>query len=208
MGSAPPSESGSALFAYADPPYPGLAGRYYDKPEVDHAALVSHLEAGYPDGWALSTSARALRGSCPDSGAPNGVLALCPPSARICVWVRGARPGPARQARSAWEPLIVVGGRPTTLDVAQGLDDVLLWSGRQHSHPGAVVGMKSAAYCEWMFRLLGAHASDELVDLYPGSGAVGRAWSLYTSSSGRSSDLPSRLEEARQTLAPDEPDPP
>lgn len=50
-------------FAYADPPYPGLAARYYaDQPtyagEVDHAALVASLEASGYDGWALSTAAR------------------------------------------------------------------------------------------------------------------------------------------------------
>jgi hypothetical protein len=52
-------------FAYADPPYPGTARKYYgDQPtfagEVDHRQLVASLvDAGY-DGWALSTSAKAL----------------------------------------------------------------------------------------------------------------------------------------------------
>lgn len=34
-----------ALFAYADPPYPGLSWKYYRRPEVDHAALIAGLEA-------------------------------------------------------------------------------------------------------------------------------------------------------------------
>ena len=51
--------------AYADPPYPGKARRYYDCDEVDHQALLSRLQQY--DGWALSTSAEAL---------PE-VLALC-----------------------------------------------------------------------------------------------------------------------------------
>ena len=60
-------------FAYADPPYPGTARRYYGDQatfagEVDHAALVASLvDAGY-DGWALSTSAKAL----------GDVIKLCP----------------------------------------------------------------------------------------------------------------------------------
>lgn len=161
-------------FAYGDPPYPGLARKYYGCDEVDHQALVLELQTGFPDGWALSTSSAALR----------DVLALCPPHARVCPWVRGPRKGAAWRARNAWEPLIVVGGRPRRQDVAADLSDVLVWGGRQHSHPDALVGMKPAAFAEWMFRLLGATRDDELVDLFPGSGAIGRAWDLYTSRPG------------------------
>lgn len=57
--------------AYADPPYPGLASRYYaDHPdfagEVDHAELIRRLSIDF-DGWSLSTSSRSL----PD------VLSIC-----------------------------------------------------------------------------------------------------------------------------------
>jgi hypothetical protein len=49
--------------AYADPPYPGLARRYYSEHpdfagEVDHRNLVRCLQAY--DGWALSTSMTGL----------------------------------------------------------------------------------------------------------------------------------------------------
>jgi hypothetical protein len=49
--------------AYADPPYLGLARRYYGREasfagEVDHSELVSRL-ASY-DGWALSCSSRSV----------------------------------------------------------------------------------------------------------------------------------------------------
>lgn len=156
-------------FCYADPPYPGLARKYYACVEVDHRELVNRLVHFFPDGWALSTSAPALQ----------EVLALCPPRVRVCPWVRGARPTKARRALNAWEPLIVCGGRPRREAVAEDLCDTLLWGGRQHSHPGALVGMKPAAFCEWMFRLLGARRGDELVDMFPGSGAVYRAWQLF-----------------------------
>lgn len=177
-------------FGYADPPYPGLALKYYGDrggAEVDHAELVARLEREHPDGWALSTSADALQ----------FVLALCPAGARVCPWVRGARRSKrrgsvARRVPNAWEPLIVVRGRPITDAVAQDLTDVLVWGGRQHTHPGALVGMKPAAFAEWMFRQLGAAAGDELVDLFPGSGAIGRAWRLYARLVGRKG-LPSRL---------------
>ncbi|MGA2924417.1 MAG: hypothetical protein ABSG43_00270 [Solirubrobacteraceae bacterium] len=39
--------------------------------------------------------------------------------------------------------------------------------------------MKPPQFAVWMFEQLGACAGDELVDLYPGSGAVGMAWSRY-----------------------------
>jgi len=199
---AGPTEGDPARFAYADPPYPGLARRYYGCEEVDHTELVGRLVRDFPDGWALSTSAAALQ----------SVLAICPAGVRVCIWVRPARATRALRARNSFEPLIVAGGRlrhvavssstcrselaatdasrstPATSvaaagarPVAEDLRDVLHWGGRQHSHPGALVGMKPAAFCEWMFRLLGAAAGDELIDLFPGSGAVGRAWLIYTS---------------------------
>lgn len=156
-------------FAYADPPYPGMARKYYDQPEVDHTELVARMVADYPDGWALSTAASTLQ----------EVLAICPAGVRVCPWVKGARQGISWRPRSAWEPLIVWGGRPRLTRPAEYSSDTLLWGGRQTSHPGALIGMKPAAFAEWMFEQLGALRGDQLDDLYPGSGAIGRAWGLY-----------------------------
>ena len=36
------------------------------------------------------------------------------------------------------------------------------------------------AVCRWIFTLLGAEPGDTLDDLFPGSGAVSRAWAAYT----------------------------
>ena len=91
--------------AYADPPYPGRAARYYSTHpdyagEVDHVALLEQL-AGY-DGWALSTAADCLQ----------MVLASCPPGVRVAAWVRGERPNrQAGRPLNAWEPVIYWGGR-------------------------------------------------------------------------------------------------
>jgi len=49
-----------------------------------------------------------------------------------------------------------------------------------------VVGAKPAAVCRWIFTLLGAAPGDMLDDLFPGSGAVGRAWAVFTGQSDRS----------------------
>jgi hypothetical protein len=45
-----------------------------------------------------------------------------------------------------------------------------------------VIGAKPAAVCRWIFDLLGAAPGDSLDDLFPGSGAVGRAWAAFTRS--------------------------
>jgi len=41
------------------------------------------------------------------------------------------------------------------------------------------MGAKPPRFCSWVFRVLGLEHTDELVDLFPGSGAVGRAWVAY-----------------------------
>lgn len=46
--------------------------------------------------------------------------------------------------------------------------------------PGWVTGAKPAAFARWLFGLLGAQAGDQLVDLFPGSGGIARAWTAYT----------------------------
>jgi hypothetical protein len=159
-------------FAYADPPYPGKASYYVERCEVDHRSLLDRLTTGYPDGWALSTSAEALR----------DVLPLCPPASRVCAWLRPVRRTPSSRALSSWEPLIVSGGRRLPVEigaegrVVQGLHDSLFYRGRYRAFPGALVGMKPPQFCEWMFRQLGAAPGDLLDDLFPGSGAVVQAW--------------------------------
>lgn len=149
-------------FAYADPPYPGQAYQYRNHPdyggEVDHAKLIALIEQDYPDGWALSTSAPAVQ----------MVLALCPASIRVAVWHRtnASPPGPQPGWWWNWEPLIVQGGRPSQARavLSSGI-------GRRESFLGA----KPPEFTRWMLGLLGAEPADTIDDLFPGSGAVGRA---------------------------------
>lgn len=162
-------------FAYADPPYPGKAFYYPERTEVDHSRLVEQLCDGFPDGWALSTSSGSLR----------DVLALCPPQVRVCAWFKGPRPTKSRRAVVAWEPLIVCGGRELQTASPQVLNDGLIACGRFRALPGAMIGMKPPAFAEWMFMQLGATVGDELVDLFPGSGAIGMAWERYASPATR-----------------------
>jgi hypothetical protein len=139
------------------------------KASRDHQALVERLVREFGDGWALSTSAAGLQ----------DVLALCPSGMRVCSWHRAVRPTRSRRAISAWEPLIVCGGRELPTDRAQTVRDALAYGGRYRTFPGAMTGMKPPQFAVWMFQLLGARPGDQLVDLYPGSGAIGEAWRRY-----------------------------
>lgn len=172
-------------FGYADPPYPKKA-KYYGANEVDHVRLLGRLIVGYPDGWAMSTSADAIipiaRIAYEVLGPTRALREL-----RVAVWNRGARAGKSLRPRNAWEPLIVCGGRPVATSAASSVTDVLTLAGttRHLSMRTYVVGTKPPGFCEWMFRLLGAQVGDQLDDLFPGSGSVGRAWSLFQRSASR-----------------------
>lgn len=161
------------MFAYADPPYPGLARKYYrNEPsyrgEVDHRELVASLTAAGYAGWALSSSAAALR----------DVLPLCPAGARVGAWVKPIGVPPATYgAHSTWEPVIVVGGRKRR----PGIRD---WLRAQPARGGgSLPGRKPIAFCAWLFDMLGMVPGDELVDLFPGTGVVTRAWEELSSRS-------------------------
>lgn len=173
--------------AYADPPYPGLAHYYRGHPdyagEVDHAALLSRL-ATY-DGWALSTSARAL----------PAVLALAVAQdlpVRVAAWIRGPRPhATAHHALNAWEPVIYIpvvpaGGHDASTDAGAGparrLDVLTHGVTPMRTLPGRVIGAKPAAFCSWMFDLIGAGPRDAFDDLFPGSGIVAKTWELFAHS--------------------------
>lgn len=168
--------------AYADPPYPGAAWKYRGHPdyagEVDHAALIRRLSAY--DGWALSTSAAAL----------PAVLALCPPGVRVAAWHRGERPAPSRWPLNAWEPVIYHGGRPASPSrpgtvQTRGTDSLVHGITPMITLPGRVTGTKPAAFCRWVFTLLGAAPGDTPDDLFPGF--VTRAWGTYTADASRGS---------------------
>lgn len=192
-------------FGYADPPFPGLARLYKDQPtfagEVDHAALIASLEYSGYDGWALSTSARpGLR----------LVLPLCPPEARVCPWVKPHGAAPASYGlHNCWEPLIVVGGR----QVQPGIRDWL--SALPARGGGDLPGRKPLAFCAWLFDCLGMRPGDTIVDLFPGTGIVGKAWAELSSKYSEPSlvdgrrdsaavDDVSLLEQRRGSSSPDD----
>ena len=157
-------------FAYADPPYVGCA-HYYDHPNSarwdhpsSHIFLMSDMEQDY-DGWALSCSATSL----PD------LLADAPRGTRVGAWVK---PFAAfkRNVRVAytWEPVLFH-------RIAPRRDGEPV--GRDHLSEGITMrrgftGAKPARFADWLRILLGYMEGDELVDLFPGSGAITRQFDV------------------------------
>jgi hypothetical protein len=159
---------------YADPPYPGLAHLYKDHPdfagEVDHAKLIAQLEADF-DGWILHTSSVAIPIIAAMVGQIEGV--------RWGAWVKsfaafkkGVRPA------YAWEPIIFKPMRR----MAENYTGSFVqrdWIEAPMTMRRGFTGAKPADVCHWAFEVVGAERSDEMVDLFPGSGAVTRAWESY-----------------------------
>lgn len=158
-------------FAYADPPYIGQSAKHYrNHPdyagEVDHEALIASL-AEY-DGWALSLSAPSLR----------TILPMCPEKVRVCAWVKPfATLKKGNGQVYAWEPVIVKPVRRRTLDEPMVRD----WVSVPITLRRGVSGAKPDAFCRWLFTFAGLGVDDEFVDLFPGSGAVARAWDVFRS---------------------------
>lgn len=158
-------------FAYADPPYLGCGARHYGEHHEDaadadslewHADLVRRLVADYPDGWVLSLHTPSLR----------AILPLCPADVRVGAWVKPfcafkANVNPAY----AWEPIIWRGGRKRT----RQQDTTRDWVAASITLRRGLVGAKPAEFVFWWLALLNAEPTDEIDDLFPGSGAVGAA---------------------------------
>ncbi len=156
--------------AYADPPYLGLAKKFYGDPTYDrpemHRALVERLVREYPDGWAISLSEPSL----------GYYLGICPPGTRTGAWTKPfvnlthAQGGVVH----AWEPLLFYGGRPRP-----ERSTIFDWCRVSRTQGVGFQGAKPARFCWWVFQLLGLEPGDTLDDLFPGSGAVGRACDSY-----------------------------
>jgi hypothetical protein len=158
---------------YADPPYPGCAHLYADHPdyagEVDHAELAQRL-VGY-DGFCLHTSSPALH------DVETHVRGAGIRDYRVMAWVK---PFAAVKANVpvayAWEPVLV---RPCRQPVVAGYVVMRDWIAEPITLQRGLTGVKPDAVCRWLFEVMGMERDDELDDLYPGSGAVTRAWEAW-----------------------------
>jgi hypothetical protein len=162
--------------AYADPPYLGCCslykhehgddGKCWDRTQT-HADLIARLEREYPDGWALSLSVPSLQ----------AILAVCPPFVRVAAWVKPfAVFKPNVNPAYAWEPVIWRGGRKKRSRQEPTVRD---WVSAEIALKKGLTGAKPETFCWWLIDLLGLTAEDELVDVFPGTGVMGRVWEQH-----------------------------
>ncbi|MGO8837580.1 MAG: hypothetical protein ACLQAH_05340 [Limisphaerales bacterium] len=148
---------------YADPPYMNQAKRHYSHDpqcaEVDHQALIKQLTTY--DGWALSCSTPSLR----------TLLPLCPPDVRVAAWVKPFCSFKAANPAYAWEPVLYKPCRSR-----KGRFVVRDWVAVNMTMRKGLCGVKPDRFCYWLFELLAMEPDDKFADLFPGSGAVTRAW--------------------------------
>ena len=160
-------------FAYADPPYIGQAKRHYQCAEIDHTVLCAKLVTEFPDGWALSCSSSSLGQILALlKGEEYRVASWCK---SFCAFKRNVRPA------YAWEPVIFAGGR----NPCNGHRAAIPEKNGEQTTPKdfivepitlrkGLVGAKPERVCHWILDLLNFQPGDELVDLYPGTGVMGR----------------------------------
>lgn len=175
--------------AYADPPYLGLAARYYADHvdfggEVDHRELVDRLTRY--DGWALSCSSSSI----PAIAWLLGLAGV--KGVRLAIWHRRRPPHPTARIVTAYEGVFYRPARTVVRGSARRLTDVLLGVDARVRPtlpgPQQPIGMKPPAFLVWMFELLGAMPGDELDDLFPGSGLASRIFAQAYPSSLQTSD--------------------
>lgn len=166
--------------AYADPPYLGCGKKLYGKHHAEaaeydkvdtHRHLIQRLAVEFPDGWALSLHTPSL----------ETMLILCREvlgenRVRIGSWVKpfasfkpGVNPG------YTWEPILFSGGRKRGRDI----DTLRDYVSCNITLKKGLTGAKPEAVCHWIFDFLGMNGTDELHDIFPGTGAVSRAWETF-----------------------------
>jgi hypothetical protein len=166
--------------AYADPPYLGCCGLYGHHHEApfgcwdhteNHYRLVSMLAEEY-DGYVLHLSTPSLPDYCAAMRDYEQDQ-----NWRTMSWVK---PFAAFKANVpvayAWEPVIV---KPARKPEVTGRAIMRDWIDAPITMERGTVGAKPERVCMWAFEMMGAHPDDELVDLFPGSGAVTRAWEKW-----------------------------
>lgn len=163
--------------AYADPPYLGCGKLYaahhdraldWDDPS-EHEELVKTLEANF-DGWVLHLSAT------PGSIALYSRL-VEKTGARWMSWVKGFAAFKKNVSVAyAWEPVLVKAARKPVVSKRLVMRD---WIQESITLRKGLTGAKPEAVCHWAFEMVGARPDDELVDLFPGTGAVTRAWKTW-----------------------------
>jgi hypothetical protein len=173
--------------AYADPPYPGCAHFYEGHPdyagEVDHDALAHDL-VGY-DGWCLHTS------SVTQYEVETALRAAGCSDYRVMPWVKPFAAFKRNVSVAyAWEPVIVKAAKKPVVKPGMIYRD---WISEPITLRRGLIGAKPESVCRWLFEVMGCEPEDELVDLFPGTGAVTQAWEAWRSQLSLWTELPQEV---------------
>ena len=162
---------------YADPVYFGCGKLYadkhpnaldWDKPWA-HERLIERLQ-DESDGWILHLSAT------PESIALYARITEGS-GARWCSWVKGFAAFKKNvPVGYAWEPVLIAAMRKPVVSKRLVMRD---WIQESITLKRGLTGAKPEAVCHWAFELAAARPDDELVDLFPGTGAVTEAWRTW-----------------------------
>ena len=157
---------------YADPPYVGCAHLYKNHAdyagEVDMPALINRLESEF-DGWILHASSTR-----------NSFASIAPHVPEGARWMAWVKPFAAFKRNVsvayAWEPCVVKPARKPVVSKRLVMRD---WVSEPITMRRGLTGAKPEAVCHWAFEVLGMTPDDELIDLFPGTGAVTTAWKTW-----------------------------
>lgn len=130
-----------------------------------HRELILHLVENF-DGWAIATTPDGL-----------GAYHPLPMNAQVMAWVRpNAIPGGGRLIER-WEAVILYIPEERRTRAGARVSNVLVENAPSARHGRrSFVGSKPAEWTRWVLDALGyVPGTDELVDMFPGSGAVSAA---------------------------------
>ncbi len=135
--------------------------------DIDHYdRFIKSLCSDYPDGWALSASSSSL----------YTLLPFCPETVRVQAWVKPFAAFKKHVNPSySWEPVLIHGGRPRGDDMTYMRD----FAAQNIELKKGMTGAKPEQICFWIFDSMNLQPGDTLLDLFPGSGAVSRAFQKY-----------------------------
>jgi hypothetical protein len=101
---------------------------------------------------------------------------MCPDDCRVLAWVKPfAVFKPNVGLAYAWEPVILRGGRRIGRDEPSRRD----WVSANITLGRGLTGAKPRRFSIWLFEALNMRHGDELIDLFPGSGAVTAAYECW-----------------------------
>ena len=171
-------------FAYADPPYLGCGAKHYAHQHADaadydsldaHAALIRRLVAEFPEAWAVSLSAPSLEAYLHLTREIVGKDAV-----RVAAWVKPfASFKPGVNPAYCWEPVLFFGGRSAAERGGRDVLTVRDYVSANITTERGTSGAKPSRFAFWVFDFLGANGGDDFHDLYPGSGAIWKAWNEF-----------------------------